>query len=112
RRRMNSAIEVSGYDLPTGFHGSRRRQSPTHQREMISNRPLAQNEKRKSKDDACRDDGAELGKHRPDAAGSKFRRLAPCSRTKIVLLDSRPPPAPKGGQPIQGNNSPVTKRPV
>jgi hypothetical protein len=51
---------------------------------MISNRPLAQNEKRKSKDDACRDDGAELGKHRPDAAGSKFRGLAPCSRTKII----------------------------
>src|SRR5262249_28180962 len=58
--------------------------SPTHHRKMISNRALAQNEKRNSKDDACRDDGAELGKHRPDAAGSKFRGLAPCSRTKLV----------------------------
>jgi hypothetical protein len=26
RRRMNSVIEVSGYDLPSGFHGSRPRQ--------------------------------------------------------------------------------------
>jgi hypothetical protein len=29
-----------------------------------------------------------------------------------VLLDSRPPPAPKGGEPMQGNNSPVNKRTV
>jgi hypothetical protein len=75
RRRMGPLIEVSGYDLPNGFRGSP---------EMISNRRLAQNEKRKSKDDACRDDGAELGKYRPDAARSKFRRLGPCSPTKIV----------------------------
>src|SRR5262249_20573084 len=60
------------------------RARPTRQRKMISNRQLTQNEKRKPKDDACRDDGAELGKHRPDAAASKFRRIAPCSRTKIV----------------------------
>jgi hypothetical protein len=29
-----------------------------------------------------------------------------------VLLDSRPPPALKGGAPMQGNNSPVNKRTV
>jgi hypothetical protein len=29
-----------------------------------------------------------------------------------VLLDSRPPPALKAGEPMQGNNSPVNKRTV
>src|SRR5439155_18743593 len=49
-----------------------------------SNRQLAQNDKRESKDDACRDDSSDLGKYRSDSARSKFRCLTPSSHAKIV----------------------------
>src|SRR5215468_5178793 len=45
---------------------------------------LAQDDKRKSEDDGRRDDGAELGKYRPESARSELQRFAPCSPTKIV----------------------------
>src|SRR5215831_1556419 len=86
--------------------------SPTHQRKMISNRPLAQNDKRKSEDDGRRDHGSELGKYRPESARSELQRFAPCSPTKIVHVGlhvwRRPAgqpaaAAPKGGELMQGN---------
>src|SRR5262249_7757753 len=83
RRSAVPPIEVSGYDLPNGFHAPRG-VIRTHHRRMISNRQLAQNEKRKSEHDACRKDRSDLGKRRCTVSRSKFRCLIPPARTKNV----------------------------
>ena len=88
---------------------------------------LAQNDKRKSKDDGRGDYGSELGKHRPESARSELQCLAPCAPcapTKIFHVGlhvatscraHRPAAAgarPKGGRSTQGNNREVNKRTV
>src|SRR5262249_16535022 len=83
RRSAVPPIEVSGYDLPNGFHAPRGAIRTNH-RSMISNRQLAQNEKRKSEHDACRKDRSDLGKRRCTVSRSKFRSLIPPAPTKNV----------------------------
>ena len=106
-----------------GFHEARQA-IPTNHREMRSHLRLAQNDKRKSEDDGRGDHGSELGKYRPESAGSEWQCLAPCSPTKIVHVglhgrrragltaQPQPAPAPQGGRSTQGNNRAVNKRTV
>ena len=86
-RSAAGRVQLSRYQATTCLTGSMGRGGGTfraHQRKMISNRRLAQDDKRKSEDDGRRDDGAELGKYRPESARSELQRFAPCSPTKIV----------------------------
>jgi hypothetical protein len=79
-------FHLSRYRATTRLTGSTRRGGVirTNHRSMISNRQLAQNEKRKSEHDPCRDDGSDLGKRRCTFSRSKFRCLIPPARTKNV----------------------------
>ena len=113
-----------GIGLRSAEWGSARQAIPTNHRKMRSHLRLAQNDKGQSEDDGRGDHGSELGKYRPESAGSEWQCLAPCSPTKIfhvglhgrrragLTAQPQPAPAPQGGRSTQGNNSPVNKRTV